>query len=86
MYAEAKLSPKDDEKTKTIPINFHENEVTCKTQIFYILLAYFINYFSIVDSCQYLLLSDKILSKKKHLLPIHDTKLKQAYINNINWK
>ena len=51
MHAEAKLSPKDDEKTKTIPINFHENEVTCKTQIFYILLAYFINYFSIVDSC-----------------------------------
>ena len=51
MHAEAKLSPKDDEKTKTIPINFHENEVTCKTQIFYFLLAYFINYFSIVDSC-----------------------------------
>ena len=51
MYAEAKLSPKDDEKTKTIPINLHENKVTCKTQIFYILLAYFINYFSIIDSC-----------------------------------
>ena len=26
MHAEAKLSPKDDEKTKTILINFHENK------------------------------------------------------------
>ena len=35
-----KLSPKDnDEEIKTIPTNFNEKKVTCKTQRFYILLA-----------------------------------------------
>ena len=28
----------------------------------------------------------KYWAKQKHLLPFHDTKLKQAYINNLNWK
>ena len=30
----------DDGETKTIPINFNEKKVTCKTQNFYILLAF----------------------------------------------
>ena len=29
-----------DEEIKTIPINFNEKKVTCKTQNFYILLAF----------------------------------------------
>ena len=29
-----------DEKIKTIPTNFNEKKVTCKTQSFYILLAF----------------------------------------------
>ena len=29
-----------DEKTKTIPTNFNEKKATCKTQNFYILLAF----------------------------------------------
>ena len=45
-----------DEEIKTTPTNFNDKKVTCKTQS--------INYYSIVDSCQYLLLSDKVLSKK----------------------
>ena len=32
-----------------------------------------------------MLLSDKI-SKKKHLLPFCDTKLKQFCVDSINWK
>ena len=44
-----------DEETKTIPKN-----IICETKSFYILLAFFINYNCIIDSCQYLLLSDKI--------------------------
>ena len=38
---DAKLSPKDnDDETKTIPTNFNEKKATCKTQNFYILLAF----------------------------------------------
>ena len=37
-----------DEKIKTTPTSFNENNITCKTQNFYILLAFllinFINY------------------------------------------
>ena len=39
--ADAKLSPEDsDDETKTIPTIFNEKKVTCKTQNFYILLAF----------------------------------------------
>ena len=34
MDADAKLSPKDDDETKTIPRNFNKKKVNCKTQIF----------------------------------------------------
>ena len=51
-----------DEETKTIPTNFNENKATCKTQYFYIFTCIFINY-SIIYSCYYLLLFDKISSK-----------------------
>ena len=30
-----------DEEIKTIPTNFNEKNITCKTQIFYIFLAFF---------------------------------------------
>ena len=38
--ADAKLSPKDNDDTKTIPTNFNEKKATCKAQNFYILLAF----------------------------------------------
>ena len=31
--------------------NFNEKTITCKTQSFYVLLAFFINYYSIIYSC-----------------------------------
>ena len=51
------------EDTKTIPTNFNENIATCKTQNFYISLAFlFIKYYL-----------RKYKLKQKHLLPFHVT-------------
>ena len=41
----------NDKEIKAIPTNFNEKKATCKTQSFYILLAFFLNYFIIIDSC-----------------------------------
>ena len=39
--ADPKLSLKEDyDETRTIPTNFNKKKVTCKTQNFYILLAF----------------------------------------------
>ena len=56
-----------DEETKTIPTNFNEKKqrVKCKISI-----SYFINYKSIIDSCQYLPLFDNISSKTKTFIII----------------
>ena len=40
-----------DEEIKTIPTNFNKKKVTWKRQGFYILILFFINYYSIIDSC-----------------------------------
>ena len=40
-----------NEEIKTIPTNLDKTKVTCKTQFFYILFTFFINYNSIIDSC-----------------------------------
>ena len=72
----------NDEETKTTSTNFNEKSVTCKTQNLYF-TCLFANYHCSIDSCYYLLLSDKISSKadnkqviktgNKHLLPFHVT-------------
>ena len=41
----------NDKEIKAIPTNFNEKKATCKTQSFYILLAFFLNYFIIIVSC-----------------------------------
>ena len=73
-----------DEEIKTIATNFNEKEVTCKTQSFYILLAYLsitIALSIVVSIYCYL-----IKYRAKNLLPFHDTKLKQFCIDSINSK
>ena len=73
-----------DNKTKTIPTNFNEKKVTCKTQDFCILLAILLITITLliaVSVCCYLI---KYQAKQKYLLPFHDTKLKQVNMNNIN--
>ena len=75
-----------DEEIKTIPTNFNEKNVTCKTQSFYILLAFLlITIALLIAVCIYCFLI-KYKAKQKHLLPFHDTKLKQFCVGNINWK
>ena len=57
-----------DEEIKIIPINFNEKKATCKTQTFYISLAFLlitIALFIAVSIYCYLL---KYRSKQKHLL------------------
>ena len=39
-----------NKETKTIP-SFNEKKAICKTQNFHILLAFFIKYYNITDSC-----------------------------------
>ena len=68
--AEAKSNYKG---AKTFPTNFKEKNITCKTQNFYILLAFLlisIALFIAVSIYCYLI---KYKTKQKHLLPFHDT-------------
>ena len=69
--AEAKSN--DEE---TVPTNFNEKKATCKTQNFYILVAFLLITiaFLIAVSIYYYLI--KYQTKQKDLLPFHDTKLK----------
>ena len=56
-------------ETKTVTINFNKKMQPVKQnkKIFYLP---FFNYHSIIGSCQYLLLSDKIVSKAKTFIAI----------------
>ena len=46
-----------DEEIKTVPTNFNEKNITCKTKFLYF-THLFVNYHFIIDSYQYMLLSD----------------------------
>ena len=67
-------------ETKTIPTNFNEKKVTCKTQNFIFLLIVLALLTAVSIYCCLI----KYQAKQKHLLSFRDTKLKQVYINNIN--
>ena len=61
-----------DEKIKTIPTNLTEKNIICKTQSFYILLAFFL-----ITTLLLIAVSINCYLVKyqtKHLLPFHDTK------------
>ena len=73
-----------DEKIKTIPTNFDEKNITCKTQTFYILLTFsLITITSLIAVSIYCYLI-KYQAKQEYLLPFRDTKLKEVHINDIN--
>ena len=65
--------------------NFNEKKAICKTQNFYILLFLLIAIALLIATSIYSYLK-KYLAKRKHLLPFHDTKLKEVHINNANLK
>ena len=71
-----KLSSKDNKEIKT---NFNEEKATCKIRNFNILFAFLL--IIIV-----LLISVSIYCYLIKYWPFHDIKLKQIYIDNINWK
>ena len=60
-----------DEETKPIPTNFHKKKAICKTQNFYILLAFLLiaTALLIADSIYCYLI--KYRAKQEHLLPIY---------------
>ena len=64
--------------------NFNEKNITCKTQNFYILLAFLLITIELLIAISIYCYLIKHRAKQKHLLPFHDTKLKEIYIDNIN--
>ena len=73
-----------DEEIKTIPKNFNEKKVTHKTQNFYILLKFLLITIALLIAVSIYCYLIKYRAKQKHLLPFHDTKLKEFHINNVN--
>ena len=62
-----------EEEIKTIPSNFNEKKVTCKTLIFYILLAFLLITITLIAVSIYCYL---IKHCAKNLLPFHETNKK----------
>ena len=75
-------------RKKTIPTNFNEKKVTCKTQNFYIPLAFLLITIALLIAVSIYCYLMKYQVKQKHLLPFHVTnnKLKEFNIYNINYK
>ena len=70
-----------DKETKA---NFNEESAACKTQNFYILLAFLLITIAFLIAVSIYCYMIKYRAKQKHLLPFHYTKLKQVYLNNVN--
>ena len=70
------LIKSSDEKIKTIPINFNEKNITCKTQNFYILLTFLLITITllIVVSIYCYMIKDQ--EKQKYLLPFSQHEIK----------
>ena len=65
-----------DEEIKTIPTNFNEKNITCKTQSFYIALTFLLITITLLITVSVYCHLIKYRAKQKRLLPFHDTKLK----------
>ena len=61
----------NDEETKTIPTSFDEKKATCKTQNFYVLLAFLLITISVLIAVSIYCYLIKYRAKQKHLLPFH---------------
>ena len=56
---------------ETVPTNFIETKVTCKTQNFYILLAFLLVTTALLIAVSIYCYLIKYQAKQKHLLPFH---------------
>ena len=68
--ADPKLSPKNDDETKTTPTNFNEKNVTCKTQNFYFLLAFLLITIALLIAVSIYCYPIKYRAKQKHLIEV----------------
>ena len=73
-----------DEKTKTIPTNFNEKNITCETQSFNVLLTVLLITIALLIAVNIYCYMIKYRAKQKHLFPFHDSKLKQFCVGSIN--
>ena len=64
--------------------NFNEKNTACKMQNFYTLLGFLLITITLLIAVSIYCYLIKYRAKQKHLLPFHDTKLKQLHINNTN--
>ena len=69
----------NNEKSKIVPTNFNEKNITCKTENFYTLLAFLLITIALLIVVSIYCCLKKYRAKKKHLLPLHRTnnKLKE---------
>ena len=67
-----------DEEVKAISRNFNEKKVTCKTQKFYILLAFLLITIALLIAVSIYCYLIKFQAKQKHLLQFHDTKFQKS--------
>ena len=67
-----------DEEVKAISRNFSEKKVTCKTQKFYILLAFLLITIALLIAVSIYCYLIKFQAKQKHLLQFHDTKFQKS--------
>ena len=63
-----------DKEIKTIPANYNEKKLTCKTGSFYILLVFSLITIELLIAVSIYCYLIKYWPKQKHLLPFHDTK------------
>ena len=73
-----------DEEIKTIPTSFNENNITCKTGGFYILVTFLLINITLLIAVSIYCSLINYRPKQRLLLPFHDTKLKQVWIGRIN--
>ena len=73
MITYAEIIESFDGETKTIPTNFNEMKVTCKTQNFYILLAFLLITIALLIAVSIYCYLMKYQVKQKYLLPFQVT-------------
>ena len=73
-----------DEEIRTITITFYDKNITCKAHNFYVILPFLLITIAILIAISIYYYLIKFQAKQKHLLPFHDTQLREVDINNIN--
>ena len=64
-----------DKETKTIPKDFNEKKAICKTQNFYVLLAFLLITIALLTAAGIYCYLIKYQAKQKHLFSFHDTNI-----------